>query len=500
MKQMKPDIKIEAITRTGEEILITGTVTGLGDRRVEVIADGDLDLRTVATIDRGCWQATLVLPAGVHTVEASVRNYDDFSLCRQEVPRENYIALSDANIWGATVTRHTDGLYYMIFSMWETQNGFKTDWYQYSELGYAVSTRLGGPYIYQGKVLDAAHTNMTNEAPLRWQTGRITVFHNPNIMRSERDGKYYLYFLGTTNDGEVPASYLQRIGVAVADTPRGPWTVSEKPVIDVREVWEWSIVANPSVIEMQHPDGSYFYYAVYKASGTYDGQRLKATGYATAPTPLGPFKQSDAPIMRDPEIGFSVEDCFVWHQNGRYRALAKDMTKGNFTGVMGVYSYALFESENGEDWALSPYKLAFKNEIPWEDGPQTVSHLERSQLFVENGVPRLICNATTPGGKSPYQGDELPYNVQIPLLGVLLASDTKKLTEPAAPAPDMSRMMLLAAAVQEQEVSALSAEMRRTRETALRAAWITLRRDNATAADVAFVSHILQALLATPPS
>lgn len=384
----------------------------------------------------------------------------------------------------------------MIFSTWDTHEEFKTDWYQYSELGYAVSTKLGGPYIYRGKALDASYGNTTNQSPVRWQPGTVNVFHNPSLMYSEKDGKYYLYFMGTTTEGEKPASYLQRIGVAVANHPAGPWTVMNAPVIDVRDRWEWSITANPSVTEVKKEDGTYFYYAVYKGSGTYEGQRLKATGYAIAPSPLGPFKQSDAPIMRDPAVGFSVEDCHVWHQNEKYYALAKDMTKGNFTGVTGAYSYALFESVDGEHWGLSENKLAYKNEIPWVSGTKTVSHLERAQLYVEDGIPRLICNATAVGGGAPYRGDQ-PCNVQIPLLGVALATDTYTLTVDDLPEKRVSKTVLrqLAGRARAALEGGCTREVRKALCSALRAAEILCERESAEQLDVDFAAEQLESLL-----
>lgn len=490
-------VKITSVSEEQGRVLVKGTAAGLGTRCVEITVNGDILQRCAVTpAADGTWQCVLQLAwGGEYEIEASVRDYADFSRTRMTTPDENYFFLEEANVWGATVAKHSDGLYYMIFSMWETHDCFKEDWHRYSELGLAVSTRLGGPYVYMGKALDANYTNTTNEKPVSWPAGPLNVFHNPSLMYSERDQKYYLYFMGTTTEGEAKSSHLQRVGVAVADSPVGPWRVSEAPVIDVREHWEWSLTANPSVTEVKRADGSYFYYAVYKASGTYDGQRLKATGYATAPTPEGPFSQSDAPIMRDPEVGFSVEDCYVWRWNGRYYALAKDMTKGHFSGVTGAYSYALFVCEDGVNWQLSEHRLAFKNEIPWERGTATVSHLERAQLYIEQGVPRLICNATTLDGVSPYRGGH-PCNVQIPLCGVPLVTDTCAVTVTDLPSRCVDKTALVASVATGEGVLAdeTSPERRKALQTALRAARILLHRDSTEQRDVDFVAARLRAL------
>ena len=473
-----------SISQIGERdglVTVSGVAERLGNRRVELIVNDDLNRRYVAVSkENGEWSCSFSVPYnGSYKVVASIRDYSDFNRIRCATSSDSCFMLEGSNVWGATVTKHTDGLYYMIFSTWDTHDEFKTDWYHYSELGYAVSARLNGPYTYCGKALDASYGNTTHAEPIQWSYGRLDVFHNPTLLRSERDGKYYLYFMGTSLDDPEKSHRRQRTGVAYAEHPAGPWTVMDAPVFDVREHWEWFLTSNPSVAEVKQADGSYLYYAVYKGSGTYEEQRLTATGRGTASDPLGPFLRADAPIMRDPAVGFSVEDCYVWHHNGRYYALAKDMTKGNLTGVRGAYSYALFESLDGEAWGLAEHKLAFRNEIPWEKGTQTVSHLERSQLYVEDGIPFLICNATTISGESPYLGNQ-PYNVQIPLLGALLASDEALLTVADLRPKQVDRGTLeqLLGRAETMDVTKLEGDRRKRLQSAVRGARILLQRDS----------------------
>lgn len=68
--------------------------------------------------------------------------------------------------------------------------------------------------------------------------------HNPTIHKF--DGKYYLYYMGHTGDGKLLGSpgkedlnwihrNNQRVGLAVADSPNGPWTRFEEPLMDVSE-------------------------------------------------------------------------------------------------------------------------------------------------------------------------------------------------------------------------------------------------------------------------
>ena len=498
-----PEVFITSIEEQEGTVTVRGTSENLGERKVEVIVDGDLSLRFVAdSRGDGTWSCTFPLTYnGEYTVEASIRDYSDFNKIRQTTPNDNYFMLEDSNVWGATVTKHTDGLYYMLFSTWDTHQGFSSDWYYHSEIGYAVATELGGPYVYMGSALNKTYSNTTNQTPVKWQYGTeyttIDVFHNPTVMHSERDGKYYLYFMGTSTEFAERTHGRQRVGVAYADSPAGPWTVMDTPVIDVREnSWDHGFTANPSVTEIKNEDGSYTYYALYKGSGSYDGQSLTATGVGTATSPLGPFTCADAPIMRDPDVGFSVEDCFVWQSGGKYYALAKDMTKGNWTCVTGAYSYALFESTDGENWALSENKLAFQNEVLWEKGTQAVSHLERSQLYVEKGIPFMLLNATTVNGKSPYSNNQ-PYNVQTPLLGVALATDEKTLTvtDLTTRIIDKEKLLTLAEQAATSKEGCFERRDWLMLKSALSAAKVLLERDRAEQRDVDFVVTQLQNLL-----
>lgn len=491
-------VKITSVERNNDTVTVAGITENLGFDKVEVIINDDLNFRYVAeNKDDGTWICRFELPYnGEYRIEASIRDYSDFNRIRQVTPDENYFMLEECNVWGATVVKHTDGMYYMVFSVWDKHDGFVSDWYHYSELGYAVSTRLSGPYIYQGKALDATYCNETHKIPVQWNYGSLEVFHNPTLLHSKKDGKYYLYFMGTSNSDMEKSHSRQRIGVAYADSPKGPWTIMDTPVIDVRDNWEWYMTANPSVAEVMQEDGSYLYYAVYKGSGTYEGQRLTASGYGTSKSPLGPFERMNVPIMRDPEVGFSVEDCYIWYQNGKLYALAKDMTKGNWTGITDGYSYALFESTDGEKWSLSDYKLAFRNEIPWVSGTQVVSHLERSQLYTVNGIPFQIFNATTINGQSPYEENQ-SYNVQIPLLGVTLVSDTYTLI-----IDDLKDKIVTKSNLQKLWNEAKCAESKyftndtwKQLKSAEHAAEIVLNRGNVEQKDVDFVLRQLQKLL-----
>ena len=499
-------VKITAAEEKDGIISIYGTTENLGLRKVEIILNGDLCKRCVAENNEdGTWRAEMkITSGGEYTVEASIRDYSDFNKLRQTTKNDNYFMLDGSNVWGATVVKHTDGLYYMLFAAWDTHISFSPDWIYFSEIGYAVATRLEGPYIYQGKALDAGYCNTTHTEPVKWnwsgEEARLNVFHNPTIMKSKKDGRYYLYFTGTSRDDLEKSHRRSRVGVAYADSPAGPWTIMDKFLLGELSLaagdWESGFTSNPSVTEIKREDGTYFYYAIYKAAGVYEGQNICATGYGISDSPLGPFKRSKAPIMRDPKVGFSVEDCYVWRNAGKYYALAKDMTKGNWTGVTDGYSYALFESPDENNWALSENRLAFRNEIPWEKGVQKVQYYERSQLYLEDGIPFMIYNATTISGLSPYQNHQ-PYNVRVPLLGEVLASCTVSLTvrDLAENSADKTELARLLHEAQIMNYENLNRETWKKLKSAVSAARVVQARENAEQADVDLVVSVLKKVI-----
>ncbi|HEX9600697.1 MAG TPA: glycoside hydrolase family protein, partial [Mariniflexile sp.] len=246
--------------------------------------------------------------------------------------------------------------------------------------------------------------------------------HNPTVHTF--DGKYYLYYMGNTGNAiNVTKPGLrdklnwehrnnQRIGVAVADNPNGPWRRFDKPLIDVSSdslSIDALMVSNPSITKK--PDGSYL--LVYKAVGKktkmpFGGPVVHCV--ATSDSPTGPFIKYDKPIFQAKGYEFPAEDPFIWYQNGKYRAIVKDM-HGAFTDA--GQSLVLFESIDGYDWNLSDNPLVSKLQIEWENGEiQKLNHLERPQLYFENNIPiALLCAADIIDDNGVIQS----FNVQIPV-------------------------------------------------------------------------------------
>jgi hypothetical protein len=72
-------------------------------------------------------------------------------------------------------------------------------------------------------------------------------------------------------------------------------------------------------------------------------------------------------------------------------------------------SLVLFESINGTDWKLANQPLVSKTLLNWEDGTiQQVQLLDRPQLYIEKGKPKVIFCAVR-------VSENETFNVAIPL-------------------------------------------------------------------------------------
>lgn len=320
-----------------------------------------------------------------------------FSALMQPVDRSTAVFRDEGYlVWCGSAVKGADGRYYLFYSRWPKECGHDA-WVSRSEVAYAVSDNPYGGFIPQGVALKGSGNSS-------WDAD---VIHNPTVI--EADGRYYMYYMGNYGNGEYwNHRNHQRVGVAYADDPRGPWERLPRPVLDVSEgSFDHLMTSNPTVT--RGDDGRF--YMVYKAVA--DGPLPKGgavvCGTAVAESPLGPFVKHPAPIMTNPEHAWSVEDPFIWVQDHQFYALAKDF-QGYFT-KRGKATVALFESEDGADWHVAREPFAFDRTIRWTDGSVTaLESLERPQILLEDGKPVVLyCAAAARKDRMDS------FNVAIPL-------------------------------------------------------------------------------------
>jgi len=325
----------------------------------------------------------------------------DFQKLLRPIPLTAKFELPDYYVWCGTLTKGDDKKYYLLFSRWPRALGHNA-WVTHSEVAVAVGNRPFGPFTFKTVALPVRGKQF-------WD-GLCT--HNPTVQRFGK--KYYLYYMGNTGDGVAMKSLNwthrnnQRIGVAVADHPLGPWQRFDQPLLEpTAGFYDALMCSNPSVTK--RPDGGYL--MVYKAVG--DKNKMPFGGpvlhcVATSDSPTGSFKKHSKPVFVKEGVAFAAEDPYIWHDGKRYRAIVKD-NEGYFTNA--GKSLALFESADGLDWKLSAHPLVATMEVQWANGTkQKMNSLERPQLWFEKGKPAVLLCAADVSPARAYS-----FNVQIPL-------------------------------------------------------------------------------------
>lgn len=325
----------------------------------------------------------------------------DFNAMLRPVPATAKFSDPDYYIWCGTMVKGDDGKCHLFYSRWPRKLGHNA-WVTHSEVAHAVGDSPLGPFRHKDVALPARGKEF-------WD-GLCT--HNPTVLKFGK--KYYIYYMGNTGDGAAMKTLNwthrnnQRIGVAVADSPDGPWKRFDKPVIaPTTGFFDALCCANPTVAA--RPGGGYL--MVYKAVA--DKNKLPFGGpvlhcVATSDSPTGPFKKYPTPVFAKEGVAFAAEDPFIWSADGRYWAIVKD-NAGHFTGA--GKSTALFVSDDGFDWKLAPHPLVATTEIAWENGEkQKLNSLERPQLYFENGRPVVLMFACDEDKKREHS-----FNIRIPL-------------------------------------------------------------------------------------
>ncbi len=322
----------------------------------------------------------------------------------QPLPRSGIFIDPNYFIWGGSVYRDQDGTCHMYYSRWPRSMGMHA-WTTNSEVAHAVASGPHGPFRH----VDVA---LPRRGAEYWD-GLCT--HNPTVHKF--GDKLYLYYTGNTGDDVSPTDGLnwvhrnnQRIGVAVSDSPEGPWRRMDAPVIPTSSdvgAPDHLCVANPAVTS--RPTGGYL--MVYKAVAAQNplpfGGPVTHLA-ATAKYPTGPFEKNLTPIFTFPGHNFPAEDPYIWHDGDAYLAVVKDFD-GSFTG--SGRSLAVFRSPDGFDWAPAGNTLLSSTEIVDKDGaPMRLHRLERPQLLVEDGKPLVLYCAASPDTSESHS-----FNVHIPI-------------------------------------------------------------------------------------
>jgi predicted GH43/DUF377 family glycosyl hydrolase len=304
------------------------------------------------------------------------------SLSTKPVSAKGMLSIPETILWCGTMVRTPDGRCHLMVSLWPEKLGFES-WLYHSEIGYAVADHPGAAYEFKGTVFRGAAD------PDAWDRDMV---HNPWIIQHER--KFYMYYTGNCGDGTFPSHrYNQRVGLAVADDPAGPWSRLGQPLAPATPgSWNELVSCNPSVCRM--PDGRFI--MLYRTCSNPDNPRFHGDimlGVAFADKPEGPFIRHPKPIFRKEDEAFAAEDPGVFRWGDKLYAVFKDM--GTHFNPAVKRSLILAESDDGIDWRI--IKPLLNRQLDFgESGKQIVFRMERPFVYTEDNSPKQIFVAVKP--------------------------------------------------------------------------------------------------------
>jgi hypothetical protein len=324
----------------------------------------------------------------------------DLGAMVQPVPANAVFSDPQWNIWCGAPIKGDDGKYHLFYSRWPAKDGFHPGWAIHSEIAHAVGDQPFGPYRFAGVALPARGINPATGEEF-WD-GEVT--HNPNILR--KNGRYYLFYMGNHGPGNYAVHRNnQRIGVAVADKPEGPWKRFDRPIIDIStdpNAFDSLCATNPAATV--RPDGSILliYKGVTRRAGNVMGGAVRF-GAALATSPEGPYVKQQGHIFEsdrpDKHTWMLAEDPYIWFSDAA----------GYFTGTNG--GIAMFQSEDGLHWEPASHPKVLGSSFLWADGHLSGHRIERPALLFDGETPIALFGATNGYVKPP----QTSCNVQIPL-------------------------------------------------------------------------------------
>ncbi|EDM29450.1 hypothetical protein LNTAR_16908 [Lentisphaera araneosa HTCC2155] len=287
----------------------------------------------------------------------------------------------DYFIWGMAVIKWNDGKYHSYYSRWPKKRGFSA-WMTHCEIAHAVADNPEGPFKYVNTVIEGKNLN-------GWD---INNAHNPSICVV--DGKIALYYISndlrniykTTEKNVYPTDKWlknnrskvrnsQRIGVALSDSPSGPFIRSKEPVVTPHGNFK-NIAVNPAVTYL---DGKYV--MVMKGDDVNkDGWfRIQLVGHSSKAQ--GPFVFQKTPVYSEAQ----TEDAGLWYDKKLKRFYMA-------CHVMEKPDLRLFSSKDSYSWQparqvlFSKKEFSLSNHKTWQP-----SRFERPFILTNNmGSPIAV--------------------------------------------------------------------------------------------------------------
>lgn len=260
-----------------------------------------------------------------------------------------------------------EGLYYVWYSKGTISPGYDaTVWYATSKDGRAWTEK--GMALAKGKAGS-------------WEGASV---FTPNILVA--DGRYWLFYTGTSREygrGFIPDS---KIGIAVSDSPAGPWErLATNPALensDNPDDFDSHLVDDACLIMRE---GKYWFY--YKGRQLGKGPGQTQMGLAIANYPQGPYlKHKSNPVIP------GNHEVLVWPQGTGVAAMI------GTTGPKEITNSILY-AEDGIQFS----KTCKVTKGPWAGGAC------RPEAFTQSGLGKIPAWGVEIGRANTKKNGNLPF-------------------------------------------------------------------------------------------
>ena len=293
--------------------------------------------------------------------------------------------------WGGEAVRGDDGKWH-VFAAGFAGNRTLSSWLTYSRVIHGVGDEPYGPYRFSDVSLGAR--------PASWDG---LTQHNPAALRAP-DGTYLLWYMGSNQSSSADAGAgvdcavdptaqsvcMQRVGLATASSPYGPWARREHPILEPGPPGAWDDLFTTNPTPHVFKNGSVL--LLYKARSLEDQSQMR-TGVAFAKSWRGPYKKRGAGPVSVPG---DCEDAGLYYSE----------SMGVFRMVLHCgCSYQSLWSVDGIDWERTAAPQPWCHVSYVDGGNETLLRRERPKWVVDaTGRPTHLLTgvfpATSHGGAS----------------------------------------------------------------------------------------------------
>jgi len=303
-------------------------------------------------------------------------------------------------IWGTSPIFGDDGKVHLFVARWPCKFNVDPGWRTHSEIAHYVGDSPEGPFAFSDLALEGAISgkqeavNDLKEGSLPWDSFAP---HNPAIHKV--DGQYVLLYIANNGIEAHPSN--QKIGMATATSPYGPWTkVADDGLIlsppENDQYWNYKAsngVNNPAFLP--HPSGGYFLY--------FKSEKARM-GLAIAENLEGPYVPLPFPVTSNNR---SIEDGYSFIYGDKFALITTDNH-----GMIEEGGGILWTSEDGIHFDtfekgfhhINTYHEFNMTNAKVHYGPRSRSYakFERPQLLILDGE---ILYMYAPSGTNIYGGD-----------------------------------------------------------------------------------------------